>query len=153
MIDFFGRGKWAFWLFVCVLAALAAAPSALLWRTAQSYVRFLAGTNPGTIRPTRVDFLDRRKSPQTAAEKKLEFVEFSLAAGKAKAVDLIGDFNGWKPGTLPLSRNGKTWEIMLPLVPGRYHYLFRVDGKDRLDPHSRSETDANGRKVSVRRVP
>jgi hypothetical protein len=153
VIDSFGRGKWAFWLFVCVLAALAAAPSALLLHTAQSYIQFITGTNPGTIKPTRVDFLDRRRNPQTAVEKKLEFIEFSLKADKAKSVELTGDFNGWKTGGLLLARNGKTWEIMLPLLPGRYHYLFRVDGKTQLDPHARSEKDKDGKKVSVRRIP
>ncbi len=151
MIDFFGKGKWAFWLSVCVLAALVSVPSALLWRSTRSYIQFFMGTAPGVIRPTRSDFIDRH--PKHAPEKNLEFVEFSLKAGKAKAVELVGDFNSWKPGVLPLSRDGKNWRIMVPLPPGRYRYLFRVDGQTRLDPQARSENDRDGRKVSVRRVP
>ena len=52
--------------------------------------------------------------------------------------------------TLPLTKKDKThWEAILPLPPGRYRYLCRIDGQDVLDPlNPDTETEA-GRKVSI----
>lgn len=152
--DRFGRSKWAFWGFAALLAALAAAPSAFLLRAAQSYYRFLTGAAPATVRPIRVDFLDHSSRSQPVRDENLQFVEFRLRAPKAKAVELIGDFNGWKAGTLPLaSAGGGSWEIMLPLSPGRYHYLYVVDGQAQTDPRAPAEAGADGKQTSVRPVP
>jgi len=68
----------------------------------------------------------------------------------AKEVKIAGDFNKWDPDALPLAKKGKDlWEALLPLPPGRYKYLCRVDGQDVLDPlNPDTEPDA-GRKVSI----
>jgi len=154
MDDRFGRNKWAFWLFFVSLAALTAVPSAVLLRAVENYYRFLTGTTPGTVRPVKVCFTDRRNDSGPVADENLQFVEFRLSARKARAVELVGDFNGWKTGTLPLARSGGgTWEVMLPLAPGRYHYLFLVDGQAQPDPRAPSESGARGRLTSVRAVP
>ena len=151
MHDRFARRKWAFWLFVSLIAAVLVIPSAVLVHTMQSYFEFLTGAAPATIHPVPVRFLDRRNEFRSAPEQDLRFVEFSLRAPKAKEVELIGDFNGWKAGTLALSRSGKgAWELMLPLPPGSYHYLFLVDGQTTTDPAARSATLADGKTVSVR---
>jgi hypothetical protein len=62
-------------------------------------------------------------------------VKFSLVAPSAAHVSLVGDFNGWNAGALPLRRlsNG-TWEVEVPLAPGRYAYSFVVDGALARDP-------------------
>jgi hypothetical protein len=62
-------------------------------------------------------------------------VRFSLDAPNASHVSLVGDFNGWNAGALPLRRlsNG-TWEVEVPLAPGRYAYSFVVDGALARDP-------------------
>jgi hypothetical protein len=62
-------------------------------------------------------------------------VRFSLMAPQAQHVSLVGDFNGWNAGALPLRRlsNG-TWEVAVPLAPGRYAYSFVVDGALARDP-------------------
>jgi hypothetical protein len=150
--DRFGRRKWAFWLFVCLLAAITIIPSAVLLSALRSYYDFLTGAAPPTIRPVQVQFLDRRNDAPPAAEENLRFVEFRLRAPKAKSVDLIGDFNAWKAGTLPLTRAGGAWELMLPLPPGSYRYLFLVDGGTTTDPAANTETEADGKTVSVRTV-
>ena len=153
MHDRFGRRKWAFWLFACLVAAITVIPSAVLLRALRSYYDFLTGAAPPTIHPLPVKFLDRRGESRSAPEPDLRFVEFRLRAPKAKAVDLIGDFNGWKAGTLPLSRVGGAWELMLPLPPGSYHYLFLVDGQTATDPAARTATAPDGKTVSVRTEP
>lgn len=153
MDDRFGRKKWAFWVFVLALAALTAVPSAVLLRTVEGYYRFLTGFSPGTLRPIRVNFTDHRDGRE-APDADLSFVEFRCRAPKAKTVELIGDFNGWKAKTLQMSRSpAGDWELMLPLPAGRYHYLFLVDGAETLDSRGAAGLAAGGRKSSLRTVP
>ena len=153
MHDRFGRRKWAFWLFVCLLAALTLVPSAMMLRILRSYYGFLTGAAPSTIHPMQVKFLDRRGDFRSAPEEDLRFAEFRLRAPKAKAVELIGDFNGWKAGSLPLQRaGGGAWELMLPLPPGSYHYLFLVDGQAATDPAARTGAAPDGKTASLRTV-
>jgi hypothetical protein len=66
----------------------------------------------------------------------LDSVRFTLVAPNATRVTLVGDFNGWDPVALPLRRagDGRTWEIEVPLAPGRYAYSFLVDGALARDP-------------------
>ena len=63
-------------------------------------------------------------------------VRFTLVAPSATTVSIVGDFNGWSEGSLPLRRSadGRTWEIEVPLAPGRYAYAFVVDGRLARDP-------------------
>ena len=71
---------------------------------------------------------------QVAAARPL--IRFTLDAPAATTVSIVGDFNGWTAGSLPLRRsaNGRTWEIEVPLAPGRYVYSFVVDGQLARDP-------------------
>jgi predicted carbohydrate-binding protein with CBM48 len=70
-------------------------------------------------------------------------VRFSLVAPRASAVSIVGDFNQWNPRTLPLRRaaDGRTWEVEVPLAPGRYAYSFVVDGAIARDPSAPQSTD------------
>ena len=63
-------------------------------------------------------------------------VRFTLDAPGATSVSIVGDFNGWTAGSLPLRRSpdGRTWEIQVQLAPGRYAYSFVVDGQLARDP-------------------
>ena len=88
MDDRFGRSKWAFWTFVCALLVLTAVPSAVLLRAIRTYIGFLTGAAPGTIRPAAVEFLDRRNNAEPPADRNLQFVEFHLRVPKAKRVEL-----------------------------------------------------------------
>ncbi|MGH7581863.1 MAG: isoamylase early set domain-containing protein [Gemmatimonadales bacterium] len=70
-----------------------------------------------------------------AAEQPLP-VRFTLVAPNAMHVTLVGDFNAWNPGALPLRRlsDGHTWEVQVRLDQGRYAYAFVVDGRVARDP-------------------
>jgi len=47
----------------------------------------------------------------------------------ARTVDLAGDFNGWDPARTPLEQTATgAWTVTIPLEPGRYEYMFVVDG-------------------------
>ncbi|OGR72552.1 MAG: hypothetical protein A2089_01535 [Elusimicrobia bacterium GWD2_63_28] len=80
----------------------------------------------------------------------MRFVKFSLKIAGAKEVKIAGDFNKWNFDALSLvKKDAKTWEALLPLPPGRYKYLCRVDGQDVLDPLNPETDMESGRKVSV----
>ncbi len=78
---------------------------------------------------------------------------FRLTAPDAKRVSVVGTFNGWDPDAHPLhspDRQG-VWSLSLPLSPGRYRYLFVVDGVRWVtDPDAvASEADGFGGQNSV----
>ncbi len=146
------RNKRAFWLFIAVVFLAASIPSTLLLQALARYRNALAGFEPPVFKPIQVRFTPRQEAvPASLAN--LDFAAFRLKAPKAKAVALIGDFNGWKAGTLPLARKAAgDWEILLPLPPGRYRYLFVVDGQERPDPAAKENEPVSGRTASVRVV-
>lgn len=48
----------------------------------------------------------------------------------AKTVQVAGDFNGWNPASTSLEQiSSGAWTVTLPLEPGRYEYMFVVDGQ------------------------
>lgn len=63
-------------------------------------------------------------------------VKFTYQAPGASTVTIVGDFNRWDPTAIPMRRSadGRTWEIEIPLTPGRYAYAFYVDGSLMRDP-------------------
>jgi 1,4-alpha-glucan branching enzyme len=143
------RNRNLFWLAAAAAFAIVCIPSMTLLDNLQRYHRFLTGFEPATMKPVRM-----RSTPRHAdgVEPKLEFVEFRLKAAKAKKIELIGEFNGWKTGTLPLAKKGEVWELTVPLPPGRYHYLFVVDGAEQWDPANKDLDEAGGRPASVKVV-
>lgn len=65
-------------------------------------------------------------------------VSFELVKPGAKQVCVAGSFNNWKPETAPLvpTDNGR-WVGDLVIKPGRYEYLFVVDGQWLPDPKAK----------------
>jgi hypothetical protein len=58
-----------------------------------------------------------------------QMVQFLLVAPEARSVSLVGDFNDWNATATPLgSSSGNVWTVEIPLAPGRYKYIFMVDG-------------------------
>jgi hypothetical protein len=75
--------------------------------------------------------------PPAAGSKtaKASFVVFEPTATK---VYLSGEFNGWTPDAMLMTRrNDGIWETTVELAPGRYQYKFIVDGQWKHDPSSR----------------
>jgi Glycogen recognition site of AMP-activated protein kinase len=65
-------------------------------------------------------------------------VALTLRAPAAKEVFVAGSFNGWQVGATPLRlANSGEWQGELKLTPGRYEYLFVVDGTWLPDPAAR----------------
>ena len=71
-------------------------------------------------------------SPQPAR------VSLELVEPAAQQVYVAGSFNEWKPQATPMVALGNgRWKGDLKLGPGRYEYLFVVDGQWRPDPNAR----------------
>ena len=68
-----------------------------------------------------------------AVEGAIEVVEdeiiFTVVAPGAREVYLVGEFNNWNPTLEKMSRIGDTFESILFITPGVYHYKFVVDGE------------------------
>jgi len=58
------------------------------------------------------------------------FVRLVLLQPGARSVSVAGDFNGWNPSRTQLERSeGGVWTATIPLKPGRYQYMFVIDGQ------------------------
>jgi len=65
-------------------------------------------------------------------------VRLELVLPGAKSVAVAGSFNAWKPETTPLQPSGNgRWTGSLKVNPGRYEYLFVVDGQWLPDPNAK----------------
>lgn len=85
------------------------------------------------------------------------FVHFTVDAPGARAVSVVGDFNGWDQTRNPLQRTSgnQVWETWVRIKPGRYRYAFIVDGTiHMIDPlREQQYTEDLQRGVSVLVVP
>jgi cyclomaltodextrinase / maltogenic alpha-amylase / neopullulanase len=57
-----------------------------------------------------------------------------LFIGDAKKVQIKGEFNAWNPSSSTLEKKGNSFSTYELLSPGKYQYLFVVDGKEVRDP-------------------
>jgi 1,4-alpha-glucan branching enzyme len=64
-------------------------------------------------------------------------VTFSIEARQASNVSLMGDFNDWNEKKHPMKKdNSEVWKKTIFLNPGRYEYMFLVDGQWQKDPNN-----------------
>ena len=71
----------------------------------------------------------------------LRSINFICNASQAKAVSLVGDFNGWNPLAHPMKQMpDRSWLLMVELKHGHHRYAFLVDGVLTLDPHAQGIT-------------
>ncbi|MEQ1679156.1 MAG: isoamylase early set domain-containing protein [Nitrospira sp.] len=88
----------------------------------------------------------------TKQEEPKIFVRLVLLQPGARSVSVAGDFNGWDPAQTKLERSdGGVWTATIPLKPGRYQYMFVIDGKQWIaDPLAVEEaTDGFGAQNAV----
>lgn len=146
------RNPWAFWGATALVLALVSVPSAEWLSAAAAYARFVRGWDPAPLKPAPTSFTPhshgRADDPPA-----LKPVEFRHRAPKAKSVELVGDFNAWKPGLLRLTRGGDGWwGIVVPVPEGRRKYLFLVDGRPEVDAKAPTGEGPEGRRVSLKEV-
>jgi len=108
----------------------------------------LKNTNIGAAR-TALPSIDEVKTQtvKTAAPKAVSSraaaaqanrVSFELVKADAQKVCVAGSFNQWQPEQTPLVPVGNgRWVGDLTVQPGRYEYLFVVDGQWLPDPNAK----------------
>ena len=102
---------------------------------------------PKTATPKTTSNLKKRISPHaqhkyqepqilpSRGPDKARGVAFRYYGKKARRVTLISSFLHGGKKALKKTRRGP-WQITVYLMPGKYHYLFMVDGKKILDPRN-----------------
>lgn len=72
---------------------------------------------------------DSVASVASAIRDTLRIVQFMLTAPAASRVALAGDFNGWDPRGIAMTRDSRDgrWAIKLALTPGRHNYAYVVN--------------------------
>ena len=65
-----------------------------------------------------------------ATEKGVHGWWFNVWAPRAKAVSVVGDFNGWDPEETPLAPKGEFWQGFVPDLPVYTSYKYAVTGVD-----------------------
>lgn len=69
-------------------------------------------------------------------------VQFRIRAPEARAVTVAGDFNDWEPEALEMQRaDSGLWSARTALPPGRYAYMYVVDGQWITPPDARRTQD------------
>ncbi len=133
------------------LWAMVTTPRTLEWNlagaAAAACVAIVAVAGLVTVMPERVVEVPVATVPaQTIAAGTMQqptvFVRLVLLQPGARSVSVAGDFNGWDPAQTKLERSdGGVWTATIPLKPGRYQYMFVIDGKEWIaDPLAPEET-------------
>lgn len=138
------------------LWAIVTTPRTLEWNlagaAAAACVAIVAVAGLVTVMPERVVEAPVATVPaQTIAvhttQQPTVFVRLVLLQPEARSVSVAGDFNGWDPAQTTLERSdGGVWTATIPLKPGRYQYMFVINGKEWIaDPLAAEEaTDGFG---------
>jgi len=81
--------------------------------------------------------------PPAASQTHQVLVRLVVIQPGATSVQAAGDFNGWNPARTPLEETaGGAWTVTIPLEPGRYEYMFVVDGRQWIvDPFAVEQSD------------
>lgn len=112
-------------------------PRMLRWNLAQALaaacvVLVAAGALIRLVPERIVDTPAPAGSIQTISSEATEpkvLVRLVFVQPDARSVSVAGDFNGWNPARTTLKRaDGGIWTVTLLLKPGRYEYMFVVDG-------------------------
>ncbi len=78
---------------------------------------------------------------KAAKSQKRPSTKFQLHAPEAKEVFLVGEFNNWDPTAYRMRRfKDGIFKKSVQLKPGRYEYLFLVDGQWWTDPANELRT-------------
>ena len=119
--------------------AAVTAPRTLEWNfvgaMAAACVALVAMAGLVKLMPERIVEVPVASAPAQTIAASVEqeptvFVRLVLLQPEARSVSVAGDFNGWNPGQTRLERSeGGVWTATIPLKPGRYQYMFVIDGK------------------------
>ena len=97
------RNRWTFWALTIAVVALISIPSVEWVRALRDYAAVAEGWTPAPLRPTQTTFTPREVHGDPDIPELRPF-EFKHKAPKAKSVEVVGDFNAWKPGLLRMQK-------------------------------------------------
>ena len=136
------------------LRAAITVPHTLEWNLggamAAACVAVVAMVGVVTMTPERIVEVPVAAAPvqSVVASADLEskvFVRLVLLQPGAQSVSVAGDFNGWNPVQTKLERaEGGVWTATIPLKPGRYQYMFVIDGKQWIADPLAGEASGDG---------
>ena len=137
------------------LADALFAPRDLQWNLASAVAACLAllavgGVAAGrlTLKPGQPASAPRAADAQAsaaAATPSTVLVRLVVVQPGARTVQVAGDFNGWSPVRTPLEQvSSGAWAVTIPLKPGRYEYMFVVDGRQWIADPFAAEQDDDG---------
>ncbi|RKZ11431.1 hypothetical protein DRQ32_05955 [bacterium] len=111
---------------------------------------------PTPVQQFGMESLERWRRGPDADRQNTDGVLFRFYSGSASSVDLAGDFNRWGRDRQSLRALGDGWwELRIPLPPGRYQYVYMVDGVATTPPESTITVDDGfgGRNGSLEVLP
>lgn len=121
------------------LAELFTVPRTLEWNLtgalATACVALVAVWALVQVRPERIVEVPVAATPAqtvslSSGQETKVYVRLVLLQPEARSVSVAGDFNGWNPAQTKLERSeGGMWTATIALKPGRYQYMFVIDGK------------------------
>jgi hypothetical protein len=129
------------------LAQALWAPRAVQWNLASAFAAGLVLVVAGGLIGTAV--VGRRvqgsvaETAATPIAGGVALVRLVVQHPGARTVHVAGDFNGWNSTRTPLEPTaGGAWTVTIPLDPGRYEYMFVVDGEQWIaDPFATEHAD------------
>ena len=126
-------------------ASAFVAPRTLRWNMASAAAVLLALTAGALAMVMTRAPAANPASALTAADppNQTVLVRLVVVLPDAGTVEVAGDFNGWDPSRTPLTPAASgAWTVTLPLQPGRYEYMFVVNGQQWVaDPFAVEQND------------
>jgi hypothetical protein len=127
----------------------AAAAAAVLVLLAFHVIRSDRSVEPGApvahgAGPRAEDEKLQDSSKQEEAQPDVRSVGFSVRLPEAGSVSLVGDFNEWSEDGIELRDDDSDglWTVEIRIKPGRYQYMFVVNGKEWIvDEHADAVID------------
>ncbi len=123
------------------------APRALQWNLASAVgaaiVLVIAVTGIVFLRPAGQPAAPGTTVGTASTSPTQVLVRLVVLQPDAMSVEVAGDFNGWDPRRTPLEQmSGGAWAVTIPLQPGRYEYMFVVNGQQWVgDPLAIEQSD------------
>ncbi|MBI3807088.1 MAG: isoamylase early set domain-containing protein [Nitrospirae bacterium] len=120
------------WNFVSAMAAVCVAVVAVV-----GFMQFA----PERIVEVPVTTTPAQTASLEAGQATKVYVRLVLLQPGAHSVSVAGDFNGWNPSMTTMDRSDSgVWTTTIQLKPGRYQYMFVIDGKQWIaDPLARED--------------
>ena len=105
-------------------------PRTMQWSLALAAALLVLAVAAGFSVSRAIDSRGPGVTGRPAASATPVLVRLVVLQPEARSVHAVGDFIGWDPARTSLQQvSSGVWSVTLPLTPGRYEYMFVVDGQ------------------------